>query len=167
MLRSAAAGLVDLVLLAGGIPLAVGLARLGAGPWWPWAALFLGLAGATAYALVLRASPLKATLGQDLLGAGRGPHPPREGSASAGPPAPAVSPSSDPGAHPPASPSEPLVAPAPPGSASCPRCGRALAGDARFCGGCGSPVEVRRCPSCARSLSPDARFCSGCGGRVP
>ena len=165
MLRSAAAGLVDLVLLAGGIPLAVGLARLGAGPWWPWAALFLGLAGATAYALVLRASPLKATLGQDLLGVGRGPHADREGLVSARAPAPGASPT--PGSLPPAPPPAPAEVLAAPGSTSCPRCGRSLSGDARFCGGCGSPVEVRRCPSCAHPLSPDARFCSGCGGRVP
>jgi len=64
----AASVVLDLALLAGGFPLAMLLARMTAGSAWPWATALLWLSGAGLYWSGLRLSPLKATLGQDLLG---------------------------------------------------------------------------------------------------
>ena len=48
---------------------------------------------------------------------------------------------------------------------SCPACGRALEPDARFCAGCGTPVQ-RRCAACGTDLGTDDRFCRSCGTPV-
>jgi predicted ATPase/class 3 adenylate cyclase len=45
---------------------------------------------------------------------------------------------------------------------TCAACGRECRGDARFCDGCGAPLE-RSCAGCGRALRPEARFCDGCG----
>ncbi len=112
LVRVIAAWLVDLFLLAGGIPLAVGLARLGAGSSWPQVAALLFLGGAALYVIGLRLSPLKATLGRDLLGVRRNR------------PVAQVAPSGN-------------SAPSPPSRRFCPACGQAGAPDARFCKACG------------------------------
>src|SRR5438105_14341798 len=44
----------------------------------------------------------------------------------------------------------------------CVACGRVNRSGARFCGGCGGPLDVR-CESCGASLAPDASFCDSCG----
>ena len=50
----------------------------------------------------------------------------------------------------------------------CSSCGRELKPGAKFCGGCGTKIEVQQsaaavCPSCGRELKPGAKFCGGCG----
>jgi class 3 adenylate cyclase/tetratricopeptide (TPR) repeat protein len=47
----------------------------------------------------------------------------------------------------------------------CAACQRANPPDARFCGGCGSPLPLA-CPTCERANPPDASFCNGCGARL-
>ena len=47
----------------------------------------------------------------------------------------------------------------------CPACGRENPGDARFCAGCGEPLE-RTCAQCGGTMVPDAAFCHLCGSRV-
>jgi len=114
--RTLGAWLVDLVLLAGGVPLAVGLARLGAGSSWPQVALLLFLGGVALYVVGLRLSPLGATLGQDLLRTGRhGPQAPEAGRARTAPP--------------------------PPVGRFCPACGQKHSPDARFCKACGRALS--------------------------
>lgn len=44
----------------------------------------------------------------------------------------------------------------------CRVCGRALEANARFCPGCGTPVEAV-CEACGTTLPVDARFCPSCG----
>jgi class 3 adenylate cyclase/tetratricopeptide (TPR) repeat protein len=45
---------------------------------------------------------------------------------------------------------------------TCPGCARANPPTARFCGGCGAPLEAR-CPACQSPNPPDNRFCHHCG----
>src|SRR5919199_2478724 len=45
---------------------------------------------------------------------------------------------------------------------TCPRCGRENALAARFCSGCGKPLELA-CPACGSPADPAARFCQSCG----
>src|SRR4029079_8906730 len=47
-------------------------------------------------------------------------------------------------------------------SMTCRSCGRAMDADARFCPGCGAPVQLA-CSNCGASLAADARFCPSCG----
>ncbi|MBN2034689.1 MAG: SPFH domain-containing protein [Deltaproteobacteria bacterium] len=50
------------------------------------------------------------------------------------------------------------------GSFSCPECGSALSGDARFCPQCGhQQVIFAKCAHCGKNLTPNAKFCSRCG----
>ncbi len=49
-----------------------------------------------------------------------------------------------------------------PPSRTCPRCGRENALAARFCSGCGKPLELA-CPACGSPADPAARFCQSCG----
>lgn len=44
----------------------------------------------------------------------------------------------------------------------CPDCQHDNVEDARFCGGCGSPLPIP-CPRCGRSSSPGSKYCQGCG----
>lgn len=119
MVRLGAAVALDLLLLAGGAPLACGLARLVAGALWPWAAVGLWLAGAAVYVLGLRLSPLRATLGQDLLRAPLGLRCPRCGQGASADARFCRGCGADLALR------------------RCPACSRDLAADARFCGGCG------------------------------
>lgn len=53
----------------------------------------------------------------------------------------------------------------------CTNCGRALAGNARFCRHCGAKAEAQKppkrlCTLCGAPLGPGARFCKKCGGQV-
>src|SRR5919198_777613 len=47
-------------------------------------------------------------------------------------------------------------------SRTCPRCERENALAARFCIGCGKPLELA-CPACRSPADPAARFCQSCG----
>lgn len=57
----------------------------------------------------------------------------------------------------------------------CPKCGRELKDEAKFCGGCGfkfpetSTSQVDggvKCPSCGNLLKPGAKFCGKCGTKI-
>ena len=55
-------------------------------------------------------------------------------------------------------------------TAKCPKCGSKLTPNAKFCGGCGSPVGAKAtafCPECGEQLQAQARFCPGCGKPAP
>src|SRR5919197_3069191 len=56
------------------------------------------------------------------------------------------------------------VEPVPPSAPSrpCPRCERENPPAARFCIGCGKPLELA-CPGCGAPAQPTARFCPACG----
>lgn len=46
----------------------------------------------------------------------------------------------------------------------CPNCGCQNTPTAKFCKGCGKPVQIPgRCPDCGYQNTLDARFCEGCG----
>ena len=52
----------------------------------------------------------------------------------------------------------------------CKNCGKELADNAKFCGGCGSKIEAepvqsngRLCPACGAALTPGVNFCASCG----
>src|SRR5260370_39970639 len=47
----------------------------------------------------------------------------------------------------------------------CPSCNRDNPGDASFCEGCGTKLELI-CPACKASVSPGARFCKSCGTAI-
>ena len=48
----------------------------------------------------------------------------------------------------------------------CSKCGADNRDTARFCDGCGEPVQTQ-CPSCGALGRPGARFCDACGGALP
>jgi len=51
---------------------------------------------------------------------------------------------------------------------NCPSCQSPNPGEARFCGSCGSSLEVApRCDQCGREAAPGQRFCNGCGTALP
>lgn len=56
--------------------------------------------------------------------------------------------------------------------ANCPKCGKELKPNAKFCGGCGTKLEsvaasaVNKCPHCGKELKPNAKFCGGCGTKL-
>jgi class 3 adenylate cyclase/tetratricopeptide (TPR) repeat protein len=52
-----------------------------------------------------------------------------------------------------------------PAPVACPACHRENRPDARFCMGCGTPIE-RRCDGCDRPLPADAAYCDGCGRAI-
>lgn len=68
---------------------------------------------------------------------------------------------------------KPLESPHPPAAATpvetlvCPVCGARARPGARFCAGCGSPLDfkaaVQYCRRCGAELRPTSRFCSRCG----
>jgi class 3 adenylate cyclase/pimeloyl-ACP methyl ester carboxylesterase len=47
----------------------------------------------------------------------------------------------------------------------CPNCQRKNPADARFCTGCGAPIELP-CPACGTANVGDSRFCKACGQRL-
>src|SRR5947208_1262247 len=47
----------------------------------------------------------------------------------------------------------------------CDQCGTENPSGARFCMGCGSPLE-RRCASCGATAPPEAKFCMSCGASL-
>lgn len=50
---------------------------------------------------------------------------------------------------------------------ACAACHSPLPAGARFCPGCGAPVQARRtCPGCGAEVGEGARFCAGCGTRL-
>ena len=48
---------------------------------------------------------------------------------------------------------------------ACPSCGSQNPTDFRFCGNCGSPLDLA-CPACGRANPPGNRFCGACGTRL-
>lgn len=74
----------------------------------------------------------------------------------------------------------PPAAPPPPqpsaaGQGTCPRCGRPVRPDAKFCGACGqalqpaasaAPPSAGTCAHCGAPLRPGAKFCGACGHRL-
>jgi class 3 adenylate cyclase/tetratricopeptide (TPR) repeat protein len=50
----------------------------------------------------------------------------------------------------------------------CPSCGHSNPPDARFCGGCGTPLTGSvSCPSCGAANPAGQRFCTACGSALP
>ena len=49
------------------------------------------------------------------------------------------------------------------GGVPCPKCGKAIAPQDRFCRSCGSPKIDRRCPRCGMATRSDDTFCGTCG----
>jgi hypothetical protein len=47
----------------------------------------------------------------------------------------------------------------------CPKCNTQNSDSARYCNGCGTPMQ-QGCSRCGASLAPGARFCEGCGTPV-
>ena len=81
----------------------------------------------------------------------------------------------------PATPLAPIVHPPAQLSPACPSCGSPIAGTEKFCGICGTPVNVtpapapapvtlppagKFCASCGAQISATTRFCGGCGAPV-
>jgi len=51
--------------------------------------------------------------------------------------------------------------------ASCPKCGTALATNAKFCPNCGEKLQnASHCTQCGAKLQPGAKFCAECGAKV-
>lgn len=90
-----------------------------------------------------------------------------------------VPPASPPSAYP-LPPAPPFVpAPVTPAmSQPCPYCGRALRVGAKFCAGCGNPVQAppppaappvahtTTCPQCGNPVQPGTKFCATCGNQL-
>ncbi|MEI2692343.1 MAG: zinc ribbon domain-containing protein [Anaerolineae bacterium] len=51
-------------------------------------------------------------------------------------------------------------------AAVCPRCGRTVAPEARFCASCGAALTTIACPSCGSRARVGARFCVSCGAAL-
>src|SRR5438445_7063008 len=47
----------------------------------------------------------------------------------------------------------------------CMACGRVNRSGARFCAGCGAPIDLR-CEACGASVAADASFCDACGAAL-
>lgn len=64
------------------------------------------------------------------------------------------------------------VAPAAPADLVCPGCGAAIADGLKFCGQCGTKIEVPSapvptvCPNCGAAVAEGVRFCGECGARM-
>ena len=64
------------------------------------------------------------------------------------------------------------AAPAAPAGLTCPGCGAVIADGLKFCGQCGTKIEVpaapvpRVCPSCGAAVAEGVRFCGECGTRM-
>ena len=64
------------------------------------------------------------------------------------------------------------TAAAAPADLICPGCGTVVADGLKFCGQCGTKVEVpaapvsRACPNCGAAVAEGVRFCSECGTRM-
>jgi len=64
------------------------------------------------------------------------------------------------------------------GNNICPNCGAEVPGDAQFCRGCGTRMEVsapaapavpentQTCPQCGAQMPAENQFCTQCGGRL-
>lgn len=50
----------------------------------------------------------------------------------------------------------------------CVKCGSLNVTGARFCSGCGTPLEIKKsfCSNCGAELAVGAKFCSGCGTKI-
>ncbi|MDD2498178.1 MAG: zinc ribbon domain-containing protein, partial [Desulfitobacteriaceae bacterium] len=51
--------------------------------------------------------------------------------------------------------------------ATCPKCEKPLASNAKFCPECGaSLINKEFCPECGAKLNPGAKFCQECGQKI-
>lgn len=50
--------------------------------------------------------------------------------------------------------------------ATCPKCGKPLAQNAKFCPECGASLQADTCKKCSAKLAPNAKFCPECGQKV-
>jgi ribosomal protein L40E len=51
--------------------------------------------------------------------------------------------------------------------ATCPKCEKPLASNAKFCPECGaSLINKEVCPTCGAKLNPEAKFCQECGQKI-
>ena len=65
-------------------------------------------------------------------------------------------------------PSQPNAAPAAPAAAAtirCPKCGKEISADSKFCPDCGTKI-IRECPNCHAPVTPGTKFCSNCGAKL-
>ena len=65
-------------------------------------------------------------------------------------------------------PSQPSAAPAAPAAAAtirCPKCGKEISADSKFCPDCGTKI-IRECPNCHAPVTPGTKFCSNCGAKL-
>lgn len=53
-----------------------------------------------------------------------------------------------------------------PGTVKCPKCNADVPQGAKFCMQCGSQVGGVKCPNCQAELQAGAKFCSGCGTKI-
>jgi tetratricopeptide (TPR) repeat protein len=51
-------------------------------------------------------------------------------------------------------------------SSNCPKCGSPASVGDRFCGECGTEIQVSTCPKCSHPLQREANFCEACGTPV-
>lgn len=51
------------------------------------------------------------------------------------------------------------------GKQQCPKCHKALSGDARFCPNCGADLRAE-CPSCGKAVQAGDLFCRSCGNKL-
>lgn len=51
------------------------------------------------------------------------------------------------------------------GEKLCPKCGKQVAPDTKFCGSCGTSL-VTLCPNCGVEVAPDSQFCTACGAAM-
>ena len=64
------------------------------------------------------------------------------------------------------------TASAAPAGLICPGCGAAIADGLKFCGQCGTKIEVPAapvsgiCPACGAAVADGVRFCGACGARM-
>ncbi len=50
---------------------------------------------------------------------------------------------------------------------SCPKCGKSVPVDAKFCPNCGAKIEGSfKCPECGRDIPSDSKFCPNCGKKL-
>lgn len=55
----------------------------------------------------------------------------------------------------------------PMGYFSCPKCGKTISKESKFCEVCGFSLDVLVCPSCGARREMNAQFCKECGKRLP
>jgi membrane protease subunit (stomatin/prohibitin family) len=50
---------------------------------------------------------------------------------------------------------------------NCPKCGKSVPADAKFCSYCGAKIEESfKCPECGKDIPRDSKFCPNCGKKL-